>query len=82
VQVVPVVGVLWACAPGDAAAQGVWNVPDLPTGVESGFELGQRLSRGGHLSPRSVSAASIAWRRSVGVMARTTRGGLQRGRRA
>jgi hypothetical protein len=36
----------------------------------------------GYLSPRSASAASIAWRSAAGLTARTTIGGLLRGRRA
>src|SRR5215469_17514192 len=58
-RVMPVVGVPSACAPGHATIQCVRDVPDLPAGAEAGFEFGQRLLRGGHLSLRSVSAASI-----------------------
>jgi hypothetical protein len=80
VQVVAVVGIPLASALGHVATQ--VDIPDLPACPEAGFERSDGLLRGGHLSPRSASAASIAWRRSAGLTARTTSGGLLRGRRA
>jgi hypothetical protein len=45
-------------------------------------ERGECFIDGRHLSPRSASASSMACRSASVVMARTTKGGLVRGRRA
>src|SRR6266851_213863 len=70
-----------AGAPG-VAAKGQRDVPDLPAFAVLGAEGGGLVPGCVHRSPRSVSASSIACRNPSGVIARTTRGGLVRGRRA
>src|SRR5580700_10869071 len=64
------------------AAKGQRHVPDFPAFAVLGAEGGGLVFDGAHRSPRSASAASMAWRNPSEVTARTTRGGLVRGRRA
>jgi hypothetical protein len=81
-EIVAVVAVPSACAPGDTAVQGVRDEPDLPGCAEFLVERGQGVLGGGHRKPRCRSASSMACRKPSAVTERTTRGGVDCGRRA
>src|SRR4029077_2833888 len=71
-----------AGAPGVPAVERAGHVPDLPAFAVLGPEGGGLVFGGAHRRPRSCSAISISVRSWFTEVARTTRGGLVRGRRA